>query len=134
MVEAPLLARMSTVVRHAESTAHGSRAERATSSKKSAVGDPGAAVLDLWLFFNIGPSHFLLPLLCISLLLQRARRNLLLVNVAITWCICGFASSVLYVLLAIGNVVVAAPNPASCSVPDSRLALTQSLRGQANWS
>ncbi|KAH7103065.1 hypothetical protein BKA62DRAFT_698498 [Auriculariales sp. MPI-PUGE-AT-0066] len=70
-------------------------AQRQNALSTNRVGDPGQAVLNLWLFFNIGPSHFLLPLLCISLLLARVRRNLLLVNVCITWCICGFASCML---------------------------------------
>lgn len=57
----------------------------------------GNGVLTFYLILNLAPSHFFLPLLVITLLLARARRNVLLVNACITWIITGLVSCILLV-------------------------------------
>ncbi|EJD53923.1 hypothetical protein AURDEDRAFT_110618 [Auricularia subglabra TFB-10046 SS5] len=89
-----------------------------SNATQSRVGNPGPGVLDLYLFFNIAPSHFLLPLLCTTLLLARARRNVLLVNVCITWIITGLASCL---LLYTGNQTGSEPPKMLCTTQASLL-------------
>ncbi|KZW03923.1 hypothetical protein EXIGLDRAFT_827865, partial [Exidia glandulosa HHB12029] len=66
-----------------------------SNATESRVGNPGNGVLTFYLILNLAPSHFFLPLLVITLLLARARRNVLLVNACITWIITGLVSCIL---------------------------------------
>jgi len=82
------------------------------------IPNPGKAVLDLYLFFNIFPSHFALPLLVITLVLAQARRNVTLTNMCLTWMIVGFVSCI---LLYAGKQTGPEPPPLLCMTQASLL-------------
>jgi len=91
---------------------------RLDATLKSRVGNPGTTVLDIYLFLNIFPSHFGLPILITTLLLARARRNLTLVNMCITFMITGIVSSI---LLYSGKQTGPEPPPLLCLTQASLL-------------
>jgi len=86
--------------------------------RKSSVSPPSntvdstsPTVLDIWLFLNIFPSHFALLLLIATLLASKARRNVTLTNMCITWIIVGVVSSL---LLYAGKQTGPEPSPMLC--------------------